>query len=1844
MSHFSTNEDIELQIDDGSGTPHVDVNVDLNESTSSSFATANLQPMPTSGDAHFGMGLSAAMHMNSKLLVLESSIITADEAVRFEAQAKSMPHLKLAQVMLHRAIHVLDIKIRCDPTYDIPGLPIKERDQWQTRLTIVEVSRAIVKHFGNRPESLVGTINQKFELIPFHFSFANHEFENLTFAAYTEAASDYERSGAIINPDQHKGLIKILEKRYPPGSQILADYEVAKRSSPPYVTWEDSLIGFLTCVSTARIAFKAVRAYGNASTVWSSPASAVPPGLALMSGSPVTVSESTAVTTTPVAAPVPPAILVHRDQFTAIPQKAALATRELSFVPPVIQPRTCNSCGSPDHLMGGCPHLYNTDANNQHHVAWVDSTLGKAWAAVGYQEYQEFMVLPGYESRQRLFPVGTAPFALNNGKRARSEGYQNSAGAGRPLNQNQNQGQHSHLRKSGGGGRGRGNNTGGRGGYGNPSNSYNQGYINQGHYDSQGRPIPGYGEAQGNPRHTAPPGSATAQPLAQQNYGGEYLFNDFESRMSAISECMTNSITEPEFVHIPLTSQSNFLNVTVFVQGKEARSTTDRKQVAAAALLDTGSLAGDFVAMHVIDALNAHDLCYIASKVLTVCSGLDNACYANNTVIDLGIKFHAKDNVCRTIHLTVRVSPNSSIDLILGRNTLNKHNFLDLTPFAFGIPTEVSEDRKLKRRAEIDAFIEKDKLDRLDPTFVHKYTRRMLHGKLPVSSTALTVSLTPTYDEFMNHKSPQAIQRSRAYPVCTSQTRTGPGKLDVTVPMVTDHSMSCSTLCPCKNDNVVANIVVPELESSSRLGSVTTALATLTDETQRPGVDPIPTLSEFPSEANEHTLDTEVIWPSGVVLSVDEIDNERSDTFGPFILDEFPVDGSPKGGTENCLSELTFEGDESLQSDLKALCLKYSDLFRDTVADQPAEITPFRLDVDRKTWEVPANRGPLRPQSSKKEAEVKKALDKMLASGVIEKSDAQYYSHPVIVNKTPDSYRFCIDYRNLNDCIKAASWPLPNIKGLFERIGAYKPDVFGVMDLSAGYHQAPLYKPHRIFTAFLCFAGIYHFTRLPFGPKRAPSYFQEQMATTVLGGLIYCICEMYIDDCIVYAKGSAEFLVRLEQVFQRFRFRKCYLKASKCKFGLSRVEYVGRVVDKDGLSMSEEKIQSVLDFLLPSDVTLLRGLIGLVNYFRMFVPFHSDVMKPLQDMNDPKARKHSSIVWTPEGLHAFEKIKILISRCPLLHFLDDVNPIRLYTDASDYGIGAALFQIVPSESGNIWKPIAFISKSLTTSQLNWSTIQKEAYAIFYACKHLDPLIRDRKFTIHTDHMNITYLKQNPTSIVARWFMALQELDFSVHFIKGSENGIADALSRLCPNLVHLALPLPPSLIGEHAAASMSALVTSVPASDEENEAIQQCHNAVVGHGGVDRTMTRLFSLGFAWQYMRQHVRNFIQHCPCCQKMSAVKEPVKVKHFSTSSYSLFDCVNIDFVGPFPDKGYVLVIIDTFSRWTELFWCVDATARSACDGLLHHFGRFGSPNMIRSDRGAHFVNSLIREFLDLTGTPHNMTLAYSKQENAIVERINKEVNRHLRALTFENTSIERYRIYLPFVQRIINSNVNESTGYSPAAMLFGQRLDLNRGILSKHAQANSSTSASSASESITELIAIQNEVLTAAANKLINADAAHVSTTEEITVFPVNSYVLCKYNSLPPTRLHTRWQGPFKVVSFVDSEYVIQDLITKKDRHVHASTLKEFRFDPLKGEPAETAARDHMEYFVEKILEHAGNPKKPTSMSFLVKWLNWDETHNTWEPWKGLRLNDELHAYLRNNAMSQLVPKNVVTSDD
>ena len=337
-------------------------------------------------------------------------------------------------------------------------------------------------------------------------------------------------------------------------------------------------------------------------------------------------------------------------------------------------------------------------------------------------------------------------------------------------------------------------------------------------------------------------------------------------------------------------------------------------------------------------------------------------------------------------------------------------------------------------------------------------------------------------------------------------------------------------------------------------------------------------------------------------------------------------------------------------------------LFRsDKLKAQSADIPPFDLEVDKSKWETFKNRGPVRVQTEAKQQEIQKQTQQMLAAGIIEKSPASYYSQVHIAPK-PGGFRFCIDFRKLNDATESASWPIPNIQQMLIRIGAHNALIYGIMDLTSGYHQAPISLSTRVFTAFITFAGIFQFTRLPFGPKRAPSYFQEMMASVVLLGLIYFICEVYLDDVIIFGDTPKDFIDRLRLLFVRFREKNICLKASKCKFGLSKIEYVGRTISKEGISMSQKKINSVLDFPKPMMNTQLRSFLGVANYFKDFVPNHSNVVSPLFKMVDHSAKKQEPVKWTQAGEHAFLHIRSLIANSPTLYFLHSNAPIYLMTD------------------------------------------------------------------------------------------------------------------------------------------------------------------------------------------------------------------------------------------------------------------------------------------------------------------------------------------------------------------------------------------------------------------------------------------------------------------------------------------------------------------------------------------------------------------------------------------------------
>jgi hypothetical protein len=454
-------------------------------------------------------------------------------------------------------------------------------------------------------------------------------------------------------------------------------------------------------------------------------------------------------------------------------------------------------------------------------------------------------------------------------------------------------------------------------------------------------------------------------------------------------------------------------------------------------------------------------------------------------------------------------------------------------------------------------------------------------------------------------------------------------------------------------------------------------------------------------------------------------------------------------------------------------------------------------------------------------------------------------------------------------------------------------------------------------------------------------------------------------------------------------------------------------------------------------------------------------MHPLNDLlKDYDKRRR--LVWTEETKQAFEDMKTAIHECPSLFFMDETLPVYLHTDASKYGIGAYLFQMT-SDGREL--PIAFISKTLTDTQRRWHTPQKEAYAIYYAFKELKHLLIGVKFLLRTDHKNLIYINDTMTEMVIRWKIAVQEYDFDIEHIPGVDNIVADGLSRLIPDeatsstipiILAVMRPFEPETEEDHLYCSfwhddshddiLCATTSSGSMKIPENirEVIGKSHNSFVGHHGKDRTVARVMEILQQSKYkklgdqfsdidqLKTYVREFIDKCPVCQKLSTLKVPIQAHTFTTATYEPHQRLNMDTIGPLPtaDNGdcYILVVIDTFTRWIELFPIKSTTAAETAQKLIQHFGRFGQAQELQSDNGTQFVNEIIRELCLIMGSEQKRTLAYSSEENGIVERANKEVLRHLRALVYDSKVVDKWNIYLPFVQRILNSAVSQNTGAS------------------------------------------------------------------------------------------------------------------------------------------------------------------------------------------------------------------------
>jgi hypothetical protein len=782
---------------------------------------------------------------------------------------------------------------------------------------------------------------------------------------------------------------------------------------------------------------------------------------------------------------------------------------------------------------------------------------------------------------------------------------------------------------------------------------------------------------------------------------------------------------------------------------------------------------------------------------------------------------------------------------------------------------------------------------------------------------------------------------------------------------------------------------------------------------------------------------------------------------------------------------------------------------------------------------------------------------------------------------------------------------------------------------------------------------------------------------------------VYIDDLLIMGDNEDDFVYNVTRVLQWLRDHKMTLNPTKLKLGCTEVEFVGHVIDSDGINMSQKRIDNTINIRLPENLKELHGFLGVANYFRDHIKNHSFVTRPLVDMvNSANRIKSKFITWTDIGKQAFSHVKDLINACPKLYFIDYQAEIILCTDASDYALGAYLFQNIIRDGATIEQPIRFLSKSFTGPQLRWSTIEKEAFAVYYALLKFEDLLGGVRFTIRTDHNNLLYLNNAGSRKVLNWKLSIQHFDCVWEHIKGPNNIVADHFSRQVdkpdPLSVHV---LAPALCSPH-----------------QTQLIQQGHEYQFAHWGVNKTIDLLIKLFpddvtlDRWPHFRRDVRDFIRRCPTCQKMSPLQGVIRANPYTLVSYIPFFRIAMDTIGPLPPSSeghkYIIVIIDTFTRYVELFPAVDVSAQSAASALVSHILRFGVPSELVTDNGSQFVNQVFQHIATHVGFSHFTSIPYSKEENGLVERANKEINRHIRNIMFDNIIQTSWSEHLDLTANLLNSTVKEPLGTSPHQLVFGRDFDiLPQDLLISSVPHNTIRGY------LDDLISRQQRILTAAQRSQMSLDEQHKnrrrsrrlsktssllcsSTTStsfavrwtliddvwtrspastwsptsriiseddiSITQFKVGDYVLRKHppsftRAGNPHKYGSYWRGPFLVthrnLNPLSGRYIytLLNLVSKTEHDADISQLKPFYYDPSFVNPLNIAVKDSEEFIVGDIIDH--QLSDDGSSLWRVHWEGYGSDEDTWEPWHNIKDVDKFHLYCFDKKLYQFLPSYV-----
>ncbi len=455
---------------------------------------------------------------------------------------------------------------------------------------------------------------------------------------------------------------------------------------------------------------------------------------------------------------------------------------------------------------------------------------------------------------------------------------------------------------------------------------------------------------------------------------------------------------------------------------------------------------------------------------------------------------------------------------------------------------------------------------------------------------------------------------------------------------------------------------------------------------------------------------------------------------------------------------------------LRVLLLTYNDVF--SLHELEFGCIPGHLNVFYRvdTGDAkPITQSPYKLSQHERMA-LKLELQRLLRLGVIKPCNSAWISPVVMVRKPNGKWRLTCDMRKLNQASQPDPYPLPTVEDMYAHMSGCQ--LWSQLDAVTGFWQVPVHEDDMHKLGFTTPFGNFTWTRMPMGVTGAPAAFQRLM-DTMLDGVERA--KTYVDDTFASTVDFDTHLHTLREVLERVRAYGMKLNPEKCSFCVTEVVCLGHVVSKDGVRPVDSKVSAILELPLPQNIKSLRGFLGMVGYYRKFIKDFAKLAGPLELLK----RRNVSFVWSVEAISAFEQLKKALCEAPCLALPRWDQEFILTTDWSCGAIGAVLSQVHPATGEE--HPVCFASRSLTDAERRYAASEGECLAVKWAIDKFHFYVHGRRFKLRTDHQALQWLDsaRYRNSKLERWALQLQEYDFTVEYIKGETNVVADHLSRAC---------------------------------------------------------------------------------------------------------------------------------------------------------------------------------------------------------------------------------------------------------------------------------------------------------------------------------------------------------------------------------------------------------------------------------------------------------------------------------